>query len=248
MRVAIGGISHESSTFSVVPTTLDDFAQRSLIAGPALVDQYQGTRTCPGGFIDAGRDFAFSVASTVIASAVPGGPVTAEATRELTRRLCEGLRRALQEDRLDGVLLALHGAMVSELDDDGERYVLRRVREVIVPEIPIVVTLDLHGNISPEMVRLVNAAVAYDEYPHTDTWQRGYEAWPLDGPHRARWRAPGLCAGEAPAARGPPTAVHPRRTDAGDQTLGPRPREREWHPERELSPRLSLGRHPVHLL
>ena len=176
MRVAIGGISHESSTFSAVPTTLDDFAQRSLVEGPALVEQYRGTRTCLGGFLDAGRDLAFTVVPTLMATAVPGGPVTAEAAMELTRRLCEGLRWAMQERPLDGVLLALHGAMVSELDDDGERYVLRRVREVIGPEIPIVVTLDLHGNISPEMVELVSIAVAYDEYPHTDTWQRGYEA------------------------------------------------------------------------
>jgi microcystin degradation protein MlrC len=176
MRVAIGGISHESSTFSAVPTTLEDFAQRALAEGPALLEQYAGTRTCPGGFIDAARDFDFTVVPTLVASAVPGGPVTAEATVELTRRLCEGLRWALDEGPLDGVLLALHGAMVSELDDDGERYILRQVREVVGPELPIVVTLDLHGNISQEMVDLVSVAVAYDEYPHTDTWRRGYEA------------------------------------------------------------------------
>ncbi|MDP9375334.1 MAG: M81 family metallopeptidase [Chloroflexota bacterium] len=176
MRVAIGGIAHESSTFATVPTGLADFEQRGCHAGEELVTRARGTRTTVGGFLDAGRDFGFAIVPTIAASAVPGGPVTAEATETLTGRLVEGLRTALASGPLDGVLLGLHGAMVSELDDDGESYILRAVRGVVGPDLPVIATLDLHGNVTREMVDLATALIAYDEYPHTDTWERSYEA------------------------------------------------------------------------
>ena len=175
MRVAIGGISHESSTFSTVPTTLDDFELRSLAVGGDLLDRFTGTKTPVGGFIDAARDADYTVVPTMFASATPGGPVTAEATRVLTSKLVDGLRSALNDGPLDGVMLALHGAMVSELDDDGESYILRAVRQVVGPDLPVIVELDLHGNITQEMVDLCTMPVAYDEYPHTDPYERGYE-------------------------------------------------------------------------
>ncbi len=175
MRVAIGGISHESSTFSTVPTTLGDFELRSLAVGGDLLDRFTGTKTPVGGFIDAARDADYSVVPTMFASATPGGPVTAEATRVLTKKLVDGLQSALKDGPLDGVMLALHGAMVSELDDDGESYILREVRKVVGPDLPVIVELDLHGNITQEMVDLCTMPVAYDEYPHTDPYERGYE-------------------------------------------------------------------------
>lgn len=176
MRIAIGGISHESSTFSTVPTTLEHFKQRSYAEGDDLLATFTGTKTPLGGFIDAARDAAFEVVPALTASATPGGPVTAEATRVLTDGLVGGIREAMERGPLDGVLLALHGAMVSELDDDGESYILRAVRKVVGPDRPIIVTLDLHGNITREMIDLVSIPVAYDEYPHTDPYERGYEA------------------------------------------------------------------------
>lgn len=175
MRIAIGGISHESSTFSTVPTTLQHFRERGWYTGEALLETFTGTKSALGGFIDAARDAAFEVVPTMTASAVPAGPVNAEATETLTRQLADMIRAANRKQPLDGVLLALHGAMVSELDDDGESYIIRAVREVVGPELPIIVELDLHGNISQEMVDLATIAVAYDEYPHTDPYERGYE-------------------------------------------------------------------------
>jgi microcystin degradation protein MlrC len=176
MRVAIGGLLHESSTFSTVPTTLQHFHERGYQEGQDLLDAYSGTKSALGGFIDAARDADYEVVPTMIASAVPAGPVTAEATETLSRTLAEGIRSAHEAAPLDGVLLSLHGAMVSELDDDGESYILRAVREVVGPDLPVLVELDLHGNITEEMVGLATVAIAYDEYPHTDPYERGYEA------------------------------------------------------------------------
>ncbi|HEX5506050.1 MAG TPA: M81 family metallopeptidase [Thermomicrobiales bacterium] len=176
MRVVIGGIAHETSTFSVVPTTLADFRQRECSEGADLLARLGGTRTPIGGFLDAARDEDFEVVPTIMASAVPGGIVTAEATEYLTGRLVAGLRAALAGGPVDGVLLALHGAMVSALDDDAESYILRAVRAVVGPDLPVIAELDLHGNVTRELVDLATALIAYDEYPHTDPYDRGREA------------------------------------------------------------------------
>jgi len=175
MRIAIGGISHESSTLSTVPTTLQHFRERGWSESDELLRVYTGTKSPIGGFIDAARDAAFEVVPTMMASAVPAGPVNAEATEILTNRLAGMISDAHQAQPLDGILLNLHGAMVSELDDDGESYIVRAIRAVVGDELPIVVDLDLHGNISQELVDLVSIAVAYDEYPHTDPYERAYE-------------------------------------------------------------------------
>lgn len=175
MRIAIGGISHESSTFSTVPTTLQHFRERGWFTGDELMRQFTGTKSPLGAYIDAARDMSFEVVPTMTASAVPAGPVNREATETLTQQLADMIREVKESGPLDGVLLALHGAMVSEIDDDGEAYILRAVRNVVGPDLPVIVELDLHGNISEEMVRLATVAVAYDEYPHTDPFERGYE-------------------------------------------------------------------------
>jgi microcystin degradation protein MlrC len=175
MRIAIGGISHESSTLSTVPTTLQHFRERGWSEGDELLQVYTGTKSPIGGFIDAARDAAFDVVPTLMASAVPAGPVTAEATETLTGQLAAMIGAAHREQPLDGILLNLHGAMVSELDDDGESYIVRAIRAEVGADLPIIADLDLHGNISQEFVDLVSIAVAYDEYPHTDPYERAYE-------------------------------------------------------------------------
>lgn len=175
MRVAIGGIAHESSSFATVPTKLSDFEEQGIPEGQQLIEVYKGTKSVIGGFIDAARDFDFEAVPTMYAHATPAGPVTADATETLTTWLCDGIRSALEAGPLDGVLLALHGAMISELDDDGESYILRAVREIVGPDMPVIVELDLHGNISAEMVSLATVCVAYDEYPHTDSYEHAYE-------------------------------------------------------------------------
>ena len=167
MRVAIGGIAHETNTFSVVPTTLADF-MRTSYEGTEIIQKFKGTKSAFGGYLDAARDFVFEVVPTFYSSTQPAGIVTSEAIQALTAQLVAGIRAARQGG-LDGILLDMHGAMVSEIDDDGESYILRAVRQVVGPDIPIIVELDLHGNITPQMVKLATVCVAYDEYPHVDT-------------------------------------------------------------------------------
>ena len=88
---------------------------------------------------------------------------------DLTARLTDALP-------LDGVLLALHGAMVTEDELDAESAILQAVRDVVGNDTQIVVTLDMHGNISPRTVELVDVIIAFDENPHIDPYERGEEA------------------------------------------------------------------------
>lgn len=172
MRIAVGGISHETNTFSTIKTDLALFERRGVHSAEALLPAFAGTRTIVGGFIDAARSEGFEVVPTMLAEAAPSGTVTAQAFEQLTQLLIDGLRQA---GPLDGVLLELHGAMVAESAGDGDAETLRRVREV-VGTIPIVAVLDLHANISEGMVALADALVGYDTYPHIDMYERGVEA------------------------------------------------------------------------
>lgn len=175
MRIAIGGILHETSTFSVVPTTLADFL-RTASEGQEIFQSFTGTKSAMGGYIDAARDLNFEIVPTFHAVTAPAGIVTGEALVGLTTQLIQGIRAARSSGPLDGILLDMHGAMVSELDYDAESYILRAVRKAVGPDMPIIVELDLHGNITPEMVGLATVCVAYDEYPHIDMYERGYES------------------------------------------------------------------------
>src|SRR4051812_34036052 len=104
MRIAIGGISHETNTFSTIPTDLALFDRRGVHGGEALLPAFVGTKPIVGGFLDGARSQGFEIVPTMLAEAAPSGTVTAEAFDRLTALLVDGLRTAGQ---IDGVLLEL---------------------------------------------------------------------------------------------------------------------------------------------
>ncbi len=176
-RVVIGMISHETNSFSPILTDLDRFAQRSLAYGPDVITQGSGTNTGIGGYIAAaGSDV--QLIPSVAAAAVPSGLVTTEAYETILGTLLETLEAARKApEGLDGVALCLHGAMVVQHVDDGEGDILRRTRECVGPDIPIVATLDLHANMTPTMVEAADALFGYDTNPHVDGYARALEAF-----------------------------------------------------------------------
>ncbi len=176
-RVVIGMINHETNSFSPIPTDLERFSQRVLGFGQEILEIAPGTHTGLGGYIDAaGPDV--QLVPAVAASAVPSGLVTSEAFERVLGELLETIQTTLESPGgLDGVALCLHGAMVGESFDDGEGEVLRRVRELVGPDIPVVATLDLHANMTEEMVEAADALFGYDTNPHVDGYERAVEAY-----------------------------------------------------------------------
>ena len=175
-RVAAAQIAHETNVFSAVKTDLAAFAASGINRGQDAIEAARGTNSEFGGFATGAAAQGFDLVPLLAVWATPSGLVTAEAIEHLTGLLGEGLRQAMTKGPLDGVLLALHGAMVTEIDDDGDGYVLQTVRKIVGPNVPVVATLDLHANISAQMVELADVLIGYDTYPHVDMAERAEEA------------------------------------------------------------------------
>jgi microcystin degradation protein MlrC len=177
MRVGIIALMHESNTFIASRTDLAHFQQDLWLRGDE-VRQLQQSHHEVGGFL-AGLDEQQIEAVPILATrAVPHGMVTAGAFRELRNAVHDGLDRAGQ---LDGILVAPHGAMVSEDELDADGCWLTELRDRFGTACPIVGTLDLHGNLSPRMVAATDALIAYRTNPHLDQRQRGIDAANLIG-------------------------------------------------------------------
>lgn len=171
-RIAIGEISHETNTFCP-PTTLLMFQERMWYRDDEIVRRMRGLRTYLGGMIDAGERLGVTLIPTFAATAEPWGTITRDACDAMLDELLGRLRAAMP---LDAVCLALHGAGVADGITDLEGAVLEAVRGVVGPSMPIAVTLDLHGNITPRTVDLATGLFCVHEYPHTDAFERGWEA------------------------------------------------------------------------
>jgi microcystin degradation protein MlrC len=174
MRVAVGQLWQESNTFNPLPTTRLDFEHHGVLRGAEVVRHMAETNEL-GGFIQALRAWPGrpEVIGLVRLPAWPGGPATRRTFDWIVRELLDAVGAA---GPLDGVLLALHGALVSEDVPDVEGAVLGAVREAVGPRVPVVATLDLHANVTAAMARAADALVLYHTAPHTDVFETGTRA------------------------------------------------------------------------
>src|SRR3954447_4241554 len=172
-RIALGGLMHESNTFAPTRTDVAAFESGGLETGAANFERWGEAHHEVGGFFEGARQFGSEPVPTLMGWATPAGPLTADAYRELTDRLLAAIRDA---GLVDAVLLALHGAMVAEGESDADGTLLERVRELIGPDRPLIVTLDYHANVSPRMASASNPLIAYRTYPHVDQRGRGVRA------------------------------------------------------------------------
>lgn len=165
---------HESNTFSRYRTDLPQFEADSLYYGEDAVAARGSANTELAGFLDVAGPAGWEVIHAITAHAVPGGQVTRAAYDHIAGVIVQAARD--NKDRLDGVLLSLHGSMVPEFCEDGEGLLLRLLREELGDAIPIAVTLDLHAMVSPEMVERAQIFVSYKTYPHVDMRETGAHA------------------------------------------------------------------------
>lgn len=172
-RVGILGFLHESNTFLGVPTRWEDFASTSMSTGDAVRDRWAGAHHELGGFFAGCEAEGLTAVPGFATLAVPSGAIAAEDFERIADAILQGLAAV---GEVDGLLVALHGATVSEKFRDADGEVLRRIRAKTGRALPIVITLDLHANVSKDMVELSDAIVAYRTNPHLDQRERGEEA------------------------------------------------------------------------
>ncbi len=170
MRVAIGSLMQETNTLVPFKTTLDTFRAYYLRRGQEVIDGFGAARVEVPGMLSVLREAGIAPVPLLAAHAMSGGYVTREAFGTLVDELVDRLRKA---GPVDGVLLALHGAMAVEDEPDGEGEILERVRAALPAAVPVGVSLDLHGHIMPRMLQPNTFLIGYREYPHIDMFETG---------------------------------------------------------------------------
>src|SRR5580700_7301147 len=176
-RIAVGGFLHETNTFAPTKATYDDFVHGggwpSMALGKDVLTVMRNINVGLAGFVAAAEAKGWELVPTISAAASPSAHVTRDAYERIAKVMVEGIKAA---GSIDAVYLDLHGAMVAEHLDDGEGEILARVRKVIGKELPLVASLDLHANVTPEMVEHADALIAYRTYPHVDMADTGRAA------------------------------------------------------------------------
>ena len=173
-RIAVGGFQHETNTFAPLKATYRDFEMADgwpgLTEGNAMLTAFDGINLPVAGFLGRAKAAKHDIVPLLWCSASPSAQVERDAYERIAARLLNLIKSA---GSLDGIYLDLHGAMVTEHLQDGEGELLERIRALVGPAIPIVVSLDLHANITERMVRHASALVVCRTYPHVDLAESG---------------------------------------------------------------------------
>ncbi|WP_347268329.1 M81 family metallopeptidase [Paracoccus sp. (in: a-proteobacteria)] len=164
MRLVLARLNHETNSFSPVPTPLAAFAPKW---GEAARTAAAGYPAALGAFAAYAERIGASVAVPLVAHAMPSGPVEDDAFEAMAQAILAAVAAGC-----DGILLDLHGAMVTRSHDDGEGELLARIRTA-APLVPIGVALDLHGNITQRMLDNCDVIVGFKTYPHVDMVETG---------------------------------------------------------------------------
>ena len=170
MRLLLAMFKHETNTFSPVPTRLERFFKGAPqpVGGADAVRAYRGTGSGLGGLIEVAEQAHAEIVLPVAAEAPPSGPVDDAAYERITGLILEQVARG----GFDGILLDLHGAMVSQAHEDGEGKLLDRLRQ-LDSKTPVGIVLDMHANLYDAIVRNCTVVTGYHTYPHIDMFEAG---------------------------------------------------------------------------
>src|SRR5947207_10589053 len=163
---------HETNTFSIQKTDMALWRCRDFHRDNEIPAAFRGTRSALGATFEAADKYGWTLIHPVSANANPSGTVTDDAFEQIGGMM---LKSAREQGPIDGVLLHLHGAMVVDSYEDGEGELLARLRRILGPEVPVVVTLDLHANVTQEMADNASALIAFRTYPHIDQYERAWQ-------------------------------------------------------------------------
>ena len=173
-RIGIMQLLQESNSFNPVLTTEADFEILGVGLGPEVLSRF-GQVDEVGGFLEGLKKWQMSAEPVGLlrAQAISGGPLSPEAKESFLGIIRQQLGKA---GRLDGLLFAMHGAMVAEDEYDMEGLFLEEVRRIVGPEVPIALTVDLHAYVTSRMTEFADAVVAYHTLPHVDRQETGERA------------------------------------------------------------------------
>jgi microcystin degradation protein MlrC len=171
--IAVAGFHHETNCFVAAKTDFAYFAghrdRPPLLRGDEVIKWLADSSFAVCGFLKT-TDPRHVIVPLVWTSGGAGGLVTADAFERIAGELIGRLSVAMP---VDGVYLDLHGAMVTEPFEDGEGELLRRVRAVVGESVPVVISLDYHANVTPQMVETTDGLLGYRTYPHVDRRETG---------------------------------------------------------------------------
>jgi microcystin degradation protein MlrC len=178
MRIAAFGIHHETNTFSTFQVDLQAFQSSGLqregiLRGDQIRALHGDTDTCFGGYFEAAGKYGFQLVPLLFAATDPAGTISSEAFESI---LGEALQMLADRGPWDGVILNQMGAAVTEEFPDMDGEVARRTRALIGPDIPLIMTLDLHANVSQQMADETDALFIYRTNPHLDARQLAVKA------------------------------------------------------------------------
>jgi len=171
-RILTARFMHETNTFSRVPTDMTMFRRRDFHLENEIPIAFRGTRSAFGATFEAADKFGWSLVHPVSANPNPSGTVTDDAFEQIAAMILDAVDA---KGPIDGALLHLHGAMVSDSHEDAEGEFLARLRRRLGPDVPVVVTLDLHANVTQRMADNASALIAYRTYPHIDQYERAWQ-------------------------------------------------------------------------
>ncbi|MBB6364406.1 M81 family metallopeptidase [Acinetobacter lwoffii] len=171
-KIIIAGFQHETNTFAPTKASYADFVQGGgfpPLSRGADILKFREQNIPIGGFIQQAEQFGYQLLPVIWAGTSPSAHVEQDAYQ----RICDEIIASIQQHPADAVYLDLHGAMVSEQVDDGEGELLRRVREAVGPDIPVIASLDFHANVTQAMFAHSDVLICYRTYPHVDMAQTG---------------------------------------------------------------------------
>lgn len=172
-NVLLASILHEANSFARTPAPLSHYERQGIFRDAQVPERFGQTRTEMAGFLETARAAGWRTTTPIAVPCAPAGPMAAEAFATFRDAVLDGVRAA---GKLDGVLLALHGANVVENEDDPDGAVAQGVRDLVGPDVPVVVSLDPHSNVSDRLARAADAITAYRTHPHTDHKETGLRA------------------------------------------------------------------------
>ena len=177
MRIAIAGFMQETNSFVPFTTTVKTFEDQYFYRGDEMLTAYGRARLEIPAALDVLKEAGATPVPLLATMAMASGTVERKSFDIIMGEIEERLKAAQAEGGpLDGVFLALHGAMIVEDEPDAESEIVRRVRAMVKPGTPIAVSLDLHGHITAAMIQPGVAYIGYREFPHIDMYETGYRA------------------------------------------------------------------------